>query len=100
MRKVQAKVDGLKAELKAAQDEKADLQAKVKDCEDRLVKATKLIDGLGGEKSRWSELSVELSETYIALTGDVLISSGMIAYLGAFNSVFRNELTEQWVKNC
>jgi len=30
----------------------------------------------------------------------VLISSGMIAYLGAFNSVFRDELADAWVKNC
>lgn len=37
---------------------------------------------------------------YKSLTGDVLISSGMIAYLGAFDSVYRNELIEQWVKTC
>jgi dynein heavy chain len=37
---------------------------------------------------------------YTNLTGDVLISSGMIAYLGAFNSVFRDELADAWVKNC
>ena len=34
------------------------------------------------------------------MTGDVLISSGMIAYLGAFNSVFRDELASQWVEAC
>lgn len=37
---------------------------------------------------------------YKSLTGDVLCSSGMIAYLGAFDSVYRNELVEGWVKNC
>jgi dynein heavy chain len=35
---------------------------------------------------------------YVNLTGDVLISSGMIAYLGAFNSVFRDELADEWVR--
>jgi dynein heavy chain len=45
-------------------------------------------------------MSEKLSVTYINLTGDVLISSGMIAYLGAFNSVFRDELAEAWVKAC
>ena len=34
------------------------------------------------------------------LTGDVLISSGMIAYLGAFTSLFRSDLAEQWVTLC
>jgi len=30
----------------------------------------------------------------------VLISSGMIAYLGAFTSVFRSDLAEDWVRLC
>jgi dynein heavy chain, axonemal len=37
---------------------------------------------------------------YTNLTGDVLISAGMIAYLGAFDSVYRNELSTMWVKKC
>jgi dynein heavy chain len=53
-----------------------------------------LINGLGGEKARWKEKSEDLAQTYINLTGDVLISSGMIAYLGAFTSVFRDDLAQ------
>jgi dynein heavy chain len=34
------------------------------------------------------------------LTGDILISSGMIAYLGAFTMVFRQELSDEWVQLC
>lgn len=30
----------------------------------------------------------------------MLISSGMIAYLGAFNSVYRDDLAAKWVKSC
>lgn len=45
-------------------------------------------------------MSEQLTVTYNNLTGDVLISSGMIAYLGAFNSVFRDELASQWVEAC
>jgi dynein heavy chain len=37
-------------------------------------------------------MAEELSVTYVNLTGDVLISSGMIAYLGAFTSVYREDL--------
>lgn len=43
-------------------------------------------------------MSETLSITFTNLTGDVLISSGMIAYLGAFNSVFRDELANNWVE--
>ena len=55
LRKKQAEVDGLRAELKAIQDEKQRLQDEVADCEARLITATKLIEGLGGEKTRWKQ---------------------------------------------
>lgn len=45
-------------------------------------------------------MSEDLSVVYINLTGDVLISSGMIAYLGAFTSVYREELSAMWVESC
>jgi dynein heavy chain len=32
------------------------------------------------------------------LTGDVIISSGMIAYLGAFTPSFRNDIVVSWTK--
>jgi dynein heavy chain len=72
----------------------------VADVEARLIKAQKLISGLGAQKELWKTNSETLSVTYVNLTGDVLISSGMIAYLGAFNSVYRDELTDLWVKRC
>jgi dynein heavy chain len=72
----------------------------VADCEARLIKAKSLIGGLGGEKTRWKAESERLSVVYTNLTGDVLVSSGMIAYLGAFTSTFRSELAEQWVTLC
>jgi dynein heavy chain len=59
-----------------------------------------LIKGLGGEKTRWKAESERLQEVFINLTGDILISSGMIAYLGAFTTVFRSDLADEWVKLC
>ena len=53
---------------------------------------------MGGEKTRWKALSEELAIVYTNLTGDVLVSSGMIAYLGAFTSVFIEDLTKIWVE--
>lgn len=75
-----------------------------------------LIGGLGGgsvadwlanEKSamscirmcRWSETAKKLGFQYINLTGDVLISSGLVAYLGAFTSAFRQEQLLVWAKS-
>lgn len=94
------KLDALNRELKRTLDEKERLEADVADCEARLITASKLIEGLGGEKTRWKASSESLSAVYHNLTGDVLISAGMIAYLGAFNSVYRDDMTAEWVKAC
>jgi dynein heavy chain len=63
-----------------------------------LIKAESLIGSLSKEKERWDQLSKDLSVSLVNITGDVLIASGMIAYLGAFNSSYRDELAAQWVK--
>ena len=36
----------------------------------------------------------------INITGDVLLASGAVAYLGAFNVVFRNEIVHDWTTAC
>lgn len=48
-----------------------------------------LTGGLGGEKDRWNEAARMLSERYHNITGDVLMSAGVVAYLGAFTVDFR-----------
>jgi len=73
------------------------LEEQVDLCEKKLDRAEKLIGGLGGEKDRWNSAADELSVTYNNLTGDVLIASGSVAYLGAFTSAFRADQTISWV---
>ena len=94
------KVNALQRDLQQTMDKKASLEAQAKDCEEKLIRAESLISGLGGEKTRWKGEAEKLSTVYDNLTGDVLISSGMIAYLGAFTSVFRSDLAEEWVRIC
>lgn len=48
-----------------------------------------LIGGLGDEKVRWQEAVQMFDGQVINIIGDVMISSGVIAYLGAF-TVSRN----------
>ena len=57
------------------------------------IRAKKLIGGLGGEKDRWNKAAVDLDRQYDNLTGDILTSSGLVAYLGAFTSAFRQVST-------
>nr|XP_021153643.1 dynein heavy chain 12, axonemal isoform X1 [Columba livia]XP_021153644.1 dynein heavy chain 12, axonemal isoform X1 [Columba livia]XP_021153645.1 dynein heavy chain 12, axonemal isoform X1 [Columba livia]XP_021153646.1 dynein heavy chain 12, axonemal isoform X1 [Columba livia]XP_021153647.1 dynein heavy chain 12, axonemal isoform X1 [Columba livia]XP_021153648.1 dynein heavy chain 12, axonemal isoform X1 [Columba livia] len=81
-------------------EEKARLELQVVLCGKKLERAEKLIGGLGGEKSRWNDAANDLQDTYDNLTGDVLISAGVIAYLGAFTAGFRQECTKDWSKLC
>lgn len=69
-------------------------------CGKKLVRAEKLIGGLGGEKSRWTKAAEQLQNTFDNLIGDVLISAGVIAYLGPFTSAFRERATHDWVTRC
>ena len=64
------------------QDQKQQLERDVDLCSKKLDRATKLIGGLGGEKTRWTEVAEKLGKDYINLTGDVLLSAAFIAYLG------------------
>uniref|UniRef100_A0A8C3KS30 Dynein axonemal heavy chain 12 n=1 Tax=Calidris pygmaea TaxID=425635 RepID=A0A8C3KS30_9CHAR len=81
-------------------EEKARLEFQVDLCAKKLERAEKLIGGLGGEKSRWNNAANDLQDVYDNLTGDVLISAGVIAYLGAFTAGFRQECTKDWSKLC
>lgn len=49
---------------------------------------------------RWSHAADDLQNTYDNLTGDVLISAGVIAYLGAFTAAFRQTCTKDWSQLC
>ena len=57
-----------------------------------LVLNPKPFQGLGGEKARWTEVAAMLGVKYNNLTGDMLISAGVISYLGAFTMTYRDQV--------
>lgn len=71
-------------------NKKKELEHNIMICEQKLDRAEKLIGGLGGEKDRWTEAALVLGDRYDRVTGDVLLSSGVVAYLGPFTVDFRN----------
>jgi dynein heavy chain len=111
---LQGKLDLKLADLKVVEDELNDLNTKhekaVKDkeetlaevqlCKEKLVRATELIDGLGGEKTRWTQAAELLGVRFTNLTGDIAVSAGVIAYLGPFTSTFRDDCTTEWITGC
>ncbi len=94
------KLQGLNDEFTAMTKKKASLETNIDLCQKKLDRASKLIGGLGGEKERWSLAAKELGERAVNITGDVLISSGVVAYLGAFTVDFRQEATQRWHEQC
>uniref|UniRef100_A0A8D2M3G4 Dynein axonemal heavy chain 3 n=1 Tax=Zonotrichia albicollis TaxID=44394 RepID=A0A8D2M3G4_ZONAL len=110
MQKLQVKQAELKEvvdRLQALQDEfdemnnkKIELENNIERCSLKLVRAEQLISGLGGEKDRWTEAARLLGIQYIDLVGDVLLSSGTVAYLGAFTVDYRLQCQKQWQELC
>ncbi|XP_037706594.1 dynein heavy chain 7, axonemal isoform X3 [Choloepus didactylus] len=100
LQEVQDKLAKLQDTLELNKQKKADLENQVDLCSKKLERAEQLIGGLGGEKTRWSLTALDLGQLYINLTGDILISSGVVAYLGAFTSHYRQNQTKEWTNLC
>ena len=90
------KLQALNDEFAAMTKKKKDLEDNIELCSQKLDRAEKLILGLGGERDRWSEMAVNLGSKLTNITGDVLMASGMVAYLGAFDVVYRKAIINEW----
>ncbi|XP_076618005.1 dynein axonemal heavy chain 7 isoform X2 [Colletes latitarsis] len=97
---VQEKLRMLQELLEQRRIEFQVMSDKVVDCETKLKRAEDLIGGLGGEYTRWSDTAKTLGERYHRLTGDVVIASGVVAYLGPFTMPFRVRQIAIWIQRC
>ena len=89
----------LENQLSEAKQKKFNLESQAQSCDTKIGRANELLDGLGGERERWNMFSEQLADKYNRLTGDVLISAGLIAYLGPFTAVYRQQQTQTWVES-
>lgn len=98
LRTVETRLENLRQDLDETTEKRNNLEREVELCGKKLVRAQKLIGGLGGEKTRWTQAAESLQLTYDNLLGDVLISSGVIGYLGPFTATFRDECVRDWIR--
>ncbi|XP_038654809.1 dynein heavy chain 8, axonemal-like [Scyliorhinus canicula] len=88
----QAELDKVQAKFDAAMKEKMDLLEDAETCRRKMEAASALIDGLSGEKIRWTEQCKEFKAQINRLVGDVLLATGFLSYSGPFNQTFRDIL--------
>lgn len=89
LQEVSDKLQALNDEFAAETKKKKELEDDIYLCSQKLDRAEKLIESLGGEKARWSETAQSLGDLLGNVIGDVLLSAGTIAYLGAFTVDYR-----------
>ena len=62
------------------------------DTEIKLVRAEKLVGGLHDESIRWTDSVKKLGKDLINLTGNSLLASAYVSYVGVFTAEYREKL--------
>ncbi|XP_033612844.1 dynein heavy chain 1, axonemal isoform X2 [Fukomys damarensis] len=98
LREVEDGIATMQAKYRECTAKKEELEMKCEQCEQRLGRADKLINGLADEKVRWQETVENLEHMLDNISGNVLVAAGFVAYLGPFTGQYRMALYDQWVK--
>ncbi|KAJ2994003.1 Dynein heavy chain 7, axonemal [Globomyces sp. JEL0801] len=100
LKAVEDRMQALEDNFKSMTEKKQQLENQVDSVSKQLIRAEQLIGSLGDEQERWTQCAKDLQKQYTALTGDVLVSSGIVAYLGAFTKIYRDECVSNWSNLC
>eukprot|EP00803_Ostreobium_quekettii_P011338 evm.model.scf_1312.1 EVM.evm.TU.scf_1312.1 scf_1312:839-40608(+) len=95
-----AQLETLRKQFEEKTAEQQDLSAKADLMSRRLEAASRLIDGLGSERVRWTEDMNELEAKINQLVGDCLLTSSFLSYTGAFTFDYRHAMVYgMWQKD-
>ncbi|CAG5048847.1 unnamed protein product [Parnassius apollo] len=94
--RLEARLAELNEALEEANIKKKALEDEVQLCIDKLFRAEKLIGSLGGEKVRWTAAAENLQKLFDNLAGDILVSCGIISYLGPYTLPVRLNAIKEW----
>ncbi|KAG5882158.1 Dynein heavy chain 5, partial [Gonioctena quinquepunctata] len=63
----------------------------------KMEAAAALIDGLAGERVRWTDQLRQFKAETERLVGDVVLLTGFLGYTGPFNQEFRSTMQQTWL---
>lgn len=63
----------------------------------KMDAATALIDGLAGERIRWTDQLAQFKAETERMIGDVVLLTGFLGYTGPFNQEFRSVMQQTWL---
>uniref|UniRef100_H3BBD5 Dynein axonemal heavy chain 17 n=1 Tax=Latimeria chalumnae TaxID=7897 RepID=H3BBD5_LATCH len=85
----------LTAEFEHATAEKIKCQDEADATNRTISLANRLVGGLASEKIRWAESVSQFKEQEKTLSGDVLLTTAFVSYVGYFTKKYRTELMEK-----
>jgi dynein heavy chain len=91
----QASLDEMQEKFDKAMADKQKLQDDADNTKRKMDAANALINGLSGEKVRWTQQSKEFDDQIDKLVGDCAIACAFMCYLGPFNKTFRDKLMQK-----
>ena len=98
LQEVRDKVAALQENLINSQKKAQSYANQQETAKKQLVRAEKLVAGLGSESERWKVTVKLLEDDSSNVAGNIIVAAAVISYLGPFTSEYRSQMTDIWVK--
>lgn len=95
IKKLDIDLSELRLAYQDAKKELSKLQTQATQMERRLCAASSLINGLKDERIRWGQDMEELKKYKSTLTGNFLLVSGFLSFMGPFTAEYRHKLLHE-----
>jgi hypothetical protein len=89
-------VQALQQEFQVALEKRGALEAKARECRQKMDRATRLLSSMEDEKVQWTQYGYEQTEALKYGLGATLLSAAFIAYLGVLDRKGREFMLSKW----
>lgn len=97
LREVEEQMRKLMEEFERNKQEEEALKLKKEDCLKKVERADQLITKLADENEMWKVDVVKKKEFRENIVGDIIVCSGIVAYLGVFTENYRVDCVKNWI---